>query len=496
MNQNLTSFLDTKWVKIPNRQRQWHIDNQFYDFVLCLNCDTPVNWSVKNKEYSRFCSSKCAHSHLSVREKTENTCLERYGAKSNLSTKQNKLKQQKTCLEKYGVTNFSKTNSFKEKYKNTCLKKYGVENISQLSTIKQKIDVTHQIKYNRKRFSQIHLDTTVIDQKNNRDYMLYLYKDLKMPLSEIAKQLDVSHSQLCVHFKTNLNIDISRHRVSWPENEIYSFIKTFADDAIQSDRSIIKPKEIDIVVPSKKLAIEYNGLAWHGEIRGNKTKFYHKDKMTAANSRGYRMVQIFSNEWENQKELVKSRLINMLGFSQKIPARKCEIVKVDKKTTDIFLNENHMQGACFFKTSYGLTYNNELVAVMTFGKPRFNKKYDQELLRYACKQNSTVQGGAGKIFKHFLKKHQPASIISYCDLRWNTGTLYRQLGFELVNTTDPNYWYVVDNIMKNRVQFQKHRLADKLENFDCSLTEWENMRANGFDRIWDCGNSVWVYTPT
>lgn len=493
MNQHLTSFLDTRWPKIPKRQRQWHLDNQFYDFVLCQTCNNPVNWSVKNKEYSRFCSSKCAHNHLSVKEKTANTCVERYGFRSNLSTEQNKIKQQKTCLQKYGVTNFSKTSSFKEKFKKTCLEKYGVENVAQLPEIKQKINSTHCQKYNRKRFSQVHLDTTVIEQKNNREYMLHLYKDLKMPLTEIAKQMNVSHSQLCVHFKHNLNIDISRHRVSWPENEIYTFIKNYADDAVQSDRKILKPKEIDIVVPSKKLAIEYNGLSWHGEARGNKTKFYHRDKMTAANNSGYRMIQIFSNEWENQQQLVKSRLINILGFSKKIPARKCELVHVDHKTANIFLNQNHIQGMCFFKTAYGLVYEQELVAVMCFGKPRFNKNYDQELLRYASKQNCTVQGGASKIFKHFIKIHRSLSVISYCDLRWNTGTLYQQLGFDLINITDPSYWYVIHNNLHNRVAFQKHKLADKLKIFDHTLTEWENMRMNGYDRVWDCGVSVWGY---
>lgn len=493
MSKELTSFLDTKWNKIPNRQRQWHIDNQIYDFVQCENCSNLVNWSVKNKKYSRFCSSKCAHNHSSVKEKIAATCLERYGARSNLSTEENKKKQQATCVKKYGVSNYAKTQEFKEKYKKTCVNKYGVENVSQLDFVKQKINNTHLKKYSRKRFSQVHLDTSVIDQKNNKEYMMYLYKDLKMPLTEIANQLGVNHSQLCVHFKQNLNIDISRHNVSWPETEIFNFVKNYANDAIQSDRTIITPKEIDISVPSKKLAIEYNGLAWHGEIRGGKSKFYHRDKMTAANAAGFRMIQVFSNEWENKRDLVKSRLINALGFSQKIPGRKCQIVSVNKTDTDDFLNRNHIQGMCFFKIAYGLIYNDELVAVMTFGKPRFNKHYDQELLRYACKQHFAIQGGASKLFKHFLNKHNPRSIISYCDLRWNNGNVYDQLGFKLQKTTDPNYWYVVNNNLDNRIKYQKHKLCRLLNRFDPSLTEWENMLNNGYDRVWDCGNSVWVY---
>lgn len=492
-----TDFLDSKWSKIPKRQRQWHIDNNYFSFVMCENCRiVPVNWSIKNKQYSRFCSSKCAHSHDSVKKKTQDTCLKRYGAVSNLSTEYNKQKQRETCLKKYGVENYAKSAKFKQKYKETCIEKYGVDNVSKSSLIKEKINKSHQEKYNRKRASQSHLSSEIINKKNDREYMLYLYKDLKMPLTEIAKQLKVNHSQLCVHFKNNLDIDISRHNVSWPETEIYQFVRQFADDAVQSDRSIISPKELDIVIPSRKIAIEYNGLAWHGEANGKKDKHYHLNKTNLANQKGYRLIHIFSNEWETQKDLVKSRLKNLLGKSQKIAARKCKIQSVDKKTAQQFLTANHIQGSCFHKTAYGLYYDNELVNLMTFGRSRFNKNYDQELLRYANKQGFTIQGGASKLFKHFLKNHSTTSVISYCDLRWNTGKLYENLGFEFIKNTDPNYWYVVNNkFLENRVKYQKHKLPDILESFDSNLTEWENMITNGYDRVWDCGNGVWVYKP-
>lgn len=494
-NKDITNFLDSRWSKIPDRQRQWHIDNHYYTFVLCENCATnSVNWNVKEKRYSRFCSAKCAHTHNSVREKTKQTCLAKYGTTTNLSTEANKQKQKDTCLKKYGVTNFSKTDEFKKKYKDACVEKYGVTNISKLESIKEKINSTHNQRYGRKRHSQLHIDQTIIDQKNNREYMLYLYKDLKMPLTEIANQLGINHSQLCVHFKDNLKIDISRHRISWPEIEIFNFIKEYAADAIQSDRSIISPKELDIVIPSKKIAIEYNGILWHGEIRGNKSKMYHYDKMRLANQQGYRLVQIFSNEWEQQQDLVKSRLKNLIGQSIKIPARKCQILPVNKKDTDTFLNKNHIQGTCFYKFSYGLYLEGHLISIMTFGKSRFAKQYEYELLRFANQQNHTVQGGASRLFAYFVKTIDPSSVVSYCDLRWNTGNLYDQLGFKFLKNTSPNYWYVINNkLLENRIKYQKHKLYKILTNFDETLTEWENMSNNSYDRIWDCGNSVWIW---
>lgn len=45
----------------------------------------------------------------------------------------------------------------------------------------------------------------------------------------------------------------------------------------------------------------------------------------------------------------------------------------------------------------------------------------------------------------------------------------------------------------NRMNFQKHKLKGILENFNEELTEWENMQANKYDRIWDCGNNSYVF---
>ena len=45
----------------------------------------------------------------------------------------------------------------------------------------------------------------------------------------------------------------------------------------------------------------------------------------------------------------------------------------------------------------------------------------------------------------------------------------------------------------HRSSYQKHKLEKLLPIFESSMTEWENMQANGYDRIWDCGNDVWVW---
>ena len=186
-------------------------------------------------------------------------------------------------------------------------------------------------------------------------------------------------------------------------------------------------------------------------------------------------------------------------MSKKIYARNTIIKVISNKEAFDFCEENHLQGGCSCKVAIGLLQNNEIVAVMTFGKPRFNKKYDWELLRYCCKKYYTVVGGASKLLKHFRSNYK-GSIISYANLRWSNGNLYEKLGFTLLKRTEPNYFYFkvkheilpVDMVLHSRIEFQKHKLKDKLSNYDESLSEKENMYANNYRAIYDCGNLVYT----
>lgn len=489
-----TNFIIESRVNI--RQRLWHIDNKIYEIPKCNHCKiNEVKWSIKNQTYSKFCSSKCSGVSLDVKEQRAKTCLLKYGHTTNLKSEDNKTKQQETCLKKYGVTNFSKSSLFKERFIETCIKRYGVENPAQLESIKEKIDQTHLERYGRKRKSQIHISEDVISLKNDTKQMKYWFYDLKMPITEIAKILKVNHSQLCVHFKTNLGIDISRHAVSTPERQLGEFLTSIDVEYYGSDRTILKPKELDIWIPSSSIAIELNGIAWHSELRG-KDKNYHLQKYEECNKKGIRLLQILDIEWYYKNEIVKSRIKSLLHQNTKIGARTCKIVEVDSQTAHQFLSKSHIQGPCIHSIAYGLIFQDQLVAVMSFGQSRFNRNYQWELLRFANSTDINVIGGASKLFSYFLKKINPDSVVSYCDLRWNIGKVYEQLGFTKIGQSGPNYWYTSKkyNSIEHRMKYQKHKLLKLLENFDPNLTEWENMVNHKYDRIWDCGNLIFKWS--
>lgn len=491
-----TLFLNDHYDTVTMRQRLWHVENQQHELIRCCTCGIkPVGWNIKNLRYSRFCSSKCSQKNKSVREKTQQTCLTRYGATSNLMTQENQKKQQETNLKKYGVPNPAQAAHVIAKIKQTHMKNWGTDNASKHPEIKQKITNTNQERYHRDRHSQLHIPQNIIDLKNDRELMLNWFQDQQMPLTEIAEALGVNHSQLCVHFKNNLNIDISRHAVSVVERQVRDFVGSLVQCEF-NNRTLIAPRELDILIPEYRIAIEVDGLAWHTESRGKHPK-YHWQKSQQCQHQGWRLINILDIEWQQKPELTKSRIKSALGLNRRVGARSCKLVELSHAEANDFLNENHTQGGCASSVRLGLIQNDQLMSVMTFGRSRFDKKSQWELIRYASAIGVNVQGGASKLWKYFLNSHQPQNVISYCDVRLNTGGLYQQLGFLWQRENGPNYWYTFRyKTFENRIRYQKHKLAGLLDHFDPNQTEWANMKAHGWDRYWDCGSSVWVWSAS
>ena len=170
-------------------------------------------------------------------------------------------------------------------------------------------------------------------------------------------------------------------------------------------------------------------------------------------------------------------------------------------TAEEFLNEHHLQGSIKSNISVGLYYNNELVSVGSFGKRRIscggkNDINTYELLRFCSVSTKIIRGGLSKLLKYFIKIYNPSLIISYADKRWGDGGSYEKVGFKLVNTTFPGYWYVKvgDDVRKHRFGFRKSVLSKKLP-----LLIWDTAAlpapASGGYRIISCRirNIGWLH---
>lgn len=278
---------------------------------------------------------------------------------------------------------------------------------------------------------------------------------------------------------------------SYQERSLVEFIKSLGVNYEIKNRTILNPKEIDIIFPDHELGVEYCGLYWHSELKGKDRK-YHINKLDICNKAGYRLITIFEDEWINKKDIVMSRLKNILGIKNNnvIYARNCYVEEISSIQAREFCEKNHLQGYTGSSVKIGLFYESELVSVMTFAKPSISKgakhKNGWELSRFCSKIDWLVVGGASKLLKYFENKYNNIYIFSYADRRWSDGNLYSKLGFKFSGYTKPNYWYFKNQYRIHRFALRKNSIDDK------SISEWANRVNQGYNRIWDCGNYKFI----
>jgi hypothetical protein len=257
-------------------------------------------------------------------------------------------------------------------------------------------------------------------------------------------------------------------------------------------------KEIDILIPTHKIGIEVNGNYWHSELVSKSDKFYHLNKTEHAQERGIQLIQFFGDEMFYKRDICLSIIRNKLGLAERLYARKCEVRDVSVEDKNKFLDNNHIQGRDASKIKLGLFHKEELVSVMTFGVPRYNRQVEWELLRFCSKKNTCIVGAASKLFNYFIKRHTPKNIISYADKRISAGGIYDILGFTHTHDALPRYYYMhKSNYLRrlHRSNFTKDRIKKLYPEVDIiNNDEWSIMQSLGYDRIWDCGNKVYVWT--
>lgn len=221
-------------------------------------------------------------------------------------------------------------------------------------------------------------------------------------------------------------------------------------------------------------------------------------KTIQANNVGVRLINIF--DYELLDEEVRARVYRMLSDILNKPlitawARHTKVKVIDYAEARDFLNLYHIQGAATATVYLGSFYKDELVGVMTFGKPRFSKGYDYEIVRLAWKTGVRISGGTQKIFKYFVKNFEPESIMTYADINKFTGNGYLKLGYKLIQITDPDYkWVSYDSREAlTRYKCQKHRLIQKGWG-TIEQTEDQIMVSHGYYKVYGSGNIMldWV----
>lgn len=209
-------------------------------------------------------------------------------------------------------------------------------------------------------------------------------------------------------------------------------------------------------------------------------------------------VNIWDFIFEKNPNLILSMDSHSMSNSTRIYARSCSFLEIDKSTAISFLNQNHIKGAFNHQYGFGLFYENELVAVMTFSKCRYNNNFDWEIIRYACLQTFTVVGGAGKLLAGAINKLGSNSIFSYSENMIGVGNLYTKLGFQYLGETGPGFFWYKDGEVINRQMAAKYNLIkmfpDEVEAIQKSSIS-AFMKNKGYIQVFDMGNKRWGMNP-
>jgi hypothetical protein len=320
------------------------------------------------------------------------------------------------------------------------------------------------------------------------------------------------------YIKSNIQLDILNFLINIFNNLNYS------KDIKHDIYNIIKSKELDIYIPNKKIAIEYNGLMFHSFGKSKYSMFNnykdeslnkkkHLTKTELCEEQNIQLLHINEDEWLNpvKQKIWKSMIRSKFGLlDKKIFARKTIIKEISYKEAKDFLINNHIQEESVSKINLGLFPKdnlNQLIGVMTFGKPRYLKSADWELIRFCSQLDLNIVGGGSKLLDYFTSKYMQngEQLISYGNRRWTYSkkNFYIINGFEFIENLNINYYYFHEkNLARlyHRFVFQKYKIEryyknrDKLIfNFDKSLTERINIYNNGYHKIFDCGQLVYRY---
>ena len=441
--------------------------------------------------------------NLDIQKKITNTNFEKYGGhhtkreseRENIKNRVGNMEEVRSEFKKqYGVSNPFELSEIKERGKESMLKNYGVEHALQSEEIKQRMREERFTKTGKYWSNQENISSESLDILMNENSLAELIDNYSV--IEVSKMLDIKYDLVLKY--------CARHSIVLPmssyEVAILSFLKEIGiKNIICNDRKLISPKEIDFILQDEKICIEFCGLYYHSEYGMNNVgSRYHVNKLEKVLEKGYRLITIFEDEWAKKSDIVKSRLKNILGKTEKtIGARKLEIKTISNNEAQDFYDRHHIQGSSNIGfANYGAYYDGKLVSAMSFCKPRIalgRKNGAPELLRFAT-DGGNYPGISSRFLKRFISEYDPLEIISYADRRWSEGHLYETIGFKLDGCSAPSYSYFKRGTLERefRFKYQKKNIKNLVENGD-TKTEIEIMLELKYNRIWDCGTLRYIW---
>ena len=444
-----------------------------------------------------------------VQAKRRATMLERYGVENPFELEDVRAKSRETWVRKYGVSNPLQSPEVKAKSTSTVLRRYKVTNPMQCAAIARRSKQT-RIRHFGKFWTQSMQDKSI------QTWREHYGVDNPFASDDIKKKI----RQTCLskygftHASKNPEI---RKRIEETTMSRYGVPYYILTDACKKSCAFVRISDInkqwkarleslgyevelektigtksyDLHLVGHDIVIEIDPTYTHSQIPSHYSdksipEDYHREKTRIANEAGFRCIHVF--DWDEAE-----KVLDMLSLNRRtVYARQCDLRAIDSKEAEQFEEIYHLQGKCRGqKFCYGLYYEDSLAAVMTFGKPRWNKAYEYELLRLCTRSDIKIVGGAERMLKRFIDDNKPKSIISYCDIAKFSGDVYSRIGFTRLKDTEPNLiWskgkkHITNNLLLRRGFDQLFNT-----NYGKGTSNNELMIQHRWRPVYDCGQMV------
>jgi len=279
---------------------------------------------------------------------------------------------------------------------------------------------------------------------------------------------------------------------SQAEQQIANLVVSLVGEeaVVRNDRHLIGPREIDVLIRSSGVGIEYDGLYWHSDAGRNVISPQgSRQKVLDCDRHGIRLIRIYEDQWRDQRKICESIIRHALGCSQRIFARKCSQPEIANTREANDLLENwHLYGGTPARIGLCLNHEGRPVSVMTLRSPRQKKYRSQnflEVARFASIIDHVVVGGLQRVLRQAIIYAQNEGfdgLITYADLDVGPGHSYRKAGFDHIGDTGPTYWYTNGQVRYDRFKYRASQ----------GRTEREVACAAGVHRIYGAGSRIYV----
>jgi len=472
--------------------RMWMLVNE-KTVPKCLKCgESFYPTTTEQFRHKQYCSSNCANQSDESKQKKIITNLKNWGHKNPSQSETIKTQKKKNNIAKYGVASFSQTQEFKNKFKNTMNKRYGVDYAMQSDELKNRYMNAFTNKKTFQRKMKLNDDQVDILFYSSNFKNFIKNKTIHIASKELSVDANTIRKYMHIHDVTEYISNVSSLEV-----EMAEFLTSINVKFTQNDRIKIRPYELDFFLPDYNIAIEMNGVYWHSTAKTH-DKNYHYNKWKRCQENNIQLLTIFEDQWNFSKDKIQN-LIKSHCFQKAtvVGARKCQVAYIIAKDARLFVDKYHIQNFVA-GTHFGAFYNNELVAVMTFGYTRGTKRSRRfELKRFVALPHTSYPGLFSKMFKYAQKEMQFTEVVSFSDNCWFTGNLYQKSGFSNTKSLPIGYKYLFKNELVHCSRFTKDNIKKKFprmaNKINAGMTEQEAMCELKIPRVYDCGKKEWIW---